>query len=123
MSPLSQITNPQNTTQFKLVKDQNSNRVNDLVIKNTIPITLYNYMLTFRDTGREFELKGELPQMTTNKNYNVDLASLQDKKLMYDFAKGMNFDTKVQGNISARDRTLIELPKSPSLMVFASGIS
>ena len=42
MSPLSRITNPENTTQFKLVKDPNSNRVNDLLINKTIPITLYN---------------------------------------------------------------------------------
>ena len=40
MSPLSKITNPENTTQFKLVKDVNSNRVNDLNINNSIPITL-----------------------------------------------------------------------------------
>ena len=40
MSPLSKITNPEHTSQFKLVKDHNSNRVNDLLIKNTIPITL-----------------------------------------------------------------------------------
>ena len=58
MSPLSKITNPENTSQYKLVKDHNSNRVNDLKIHNSIPITLYNNMLTFRDTGREFELKG-----------------------------------------------------------------
>ena len=51
MSPLSKITNPENTTQFKLVKDSNSNRVNDLKINRTIPITLYNNLLTFRDTG------------------------------------------------------------------------
>ena len=57
MSPLSKITNPENTTQFKLVKDSNSNRVNDLKINKTIPITLYNNLLTFRDTGKEFELK------------------------------------------------------------------
>ena len=30
MSPLSKITNPENTSQFKLVKDSNSNRGNDL---------------------------------------------------------------------------------------------
>ena len=30
MSPLSKIINPENTTQFKLVKDSTSNRVNDL---------------------------------------------------------------------------------------------
>ena len=57
MSPLSKITNPENTSQFKLVKDSNLNRVNDLKINRTIPITLYNNKLTFRDTGKEFELK------------------------------------------------------------------
>ena len=81
MSPLSKITNPENTTQFKLLKDPNSNRVNDLLRKNTIPITLYNNFLTFRDTGKEFELKGDLLKMITNKNYNVDHASLADKKI------------------------------------------
>ena len=121
MSPLSKITNPENSTQFKLVKDSSSNRVNDLLIHNTIPITLYNNLLTFRDTGKEFELKGNLLKMITNKNVNVDLASLSDKKLMYDFAKEMHFDTKVQGNKSTRDRTLIKLLKSPPII--ASGVS
>ena len=123
MSPLSKITNPENNTQFKLVKDSNSNRINDLKINKAIPVTLYNNMLTFRDTGKEFELKGELLKMITNKNYNVNLASLQDKKLMYGFAKKMNFDLKASGNKSTRDRTLIKLLKSPGLMVSASGLS
>ena len=57
MSPLSKITNPENTTQVKLVRDSNSNRVNDSKRNKTIPITLYNNKLTFRDTGKEFELK------------------------------------------------------------------
>ena len=82
MSPLSKITNPENTTQFKLVKVSKSNRVNDLKINKTIPNTLYSNMLTLRDTGKEFELKGELLRKITNKNYNVDLASLSDKKIM-----------------------------------------
>ena len=123
MSPLSKITNPENTSQFKLVKDPSSNRVNDLNINNSIPITLYNNLLTFRDTGKEFELKGDLLKMISNKNYNVDLASLADKKLMYDFAKEMHFDPKAVGNKSTRDRTLIKLLKSPGLMVSASGVS
>ena len=106
MTPLSKITNPENTTQFTLLKDPNSNRVNDLLIKNTIPITLYNNLLTFRDTGKEFELKGDLSKMITNKNYNVDHASLVDKKLMYDFAKAMNFDQKAVGKKSTRDKLL-----------------
>ena len=33
MSPLSKVTDLENTTQFKLVEDHNSNRVNDLLIK------------------------------------------------------------------------------------------
>ena len=123
MSLLSRITNPENTTQFKLVKDHNSNRVNDLLINNTIPITLYGNILTFRDTGTNFELKDDLLEMITNNKFNVDLSSLQDKKLMYDFAKEMHFDRKALGNKSIRDRKLIKLLNSPGLMVSASGVS
>ena len=123
MSPLSRISKPENTTQFKLVKDHNSNRVNDLLINNTIPITLFGNILTFRDTGKNFKLKGDLLEMITNSKYNVDLASLQDKKLMYDFAKEMHFDQKAVGNKSIRDRKLKKLLSSPGLMVSASGIS
>ena len=121
ISPLSKIINPENTTQFKLEKDPSSNRVNDLKIHNSIPITLHNNLLTFRDSRKAFELKGELLKMITNKNYNVDYASLSDKKLMYDFAKEMNFDKSRVGNKSTRDRTLITLLNSPAIM--ASGIS
>ena len=60
MSPLSKITNPENTSQFRLEKDHNSNRVNDLLMKNKIPITLYGNMLTFRDTNKQFELRRDL---------------------------------------------------------------
>ena len=49
--PLSKITNPEKTTQFKLVKDSISNRVNDLLLHNSIPITLYDNFSTFRDIG------------------------------------------------------------------------
>ena len=35
MSPLSKITNPENTIQFKLVKVSSLNRVNDLLINKT----------------------------------------------------------------------------------------
>ena len=123
MSPLSKIINPENKSQFKLVKDHNSNRVNDLKINKTIPITLYGKMLTFRDTNKQFELKGDLLEMITNSKFNVDLASLSDKILMYDFAKEMHFDPKASGNKSTRDRKIIKLLNSPGLMVSASGVS
>ena len=123
MSPLSRITNPENASQFKLVKDPSSIRVNDLKINKTIPITLYGNMLTFRDTNKQFELKGDLLEMITNSKFNVDLASLSDKKLMYDFAKEMHFDLNALGNKSTRDRKLIKLLNSPGLKVSASGVS
>ena len=121
MFPLSKIINPENSTQFKLVDDSTSNRVNDLKINNSIPITLNNNLLTFRDTNKQFELKRDLLKMITNKNYNIDLASLSDKKLMYDFAKEMHFDERRVGNKSTRDKTLIKLLNSPTIK--ASGIS
>ena len=89
LSALSKITILEKSTQFKLVKSSSSNRVNDLLIHNTKQITLHNILLTFRDTGKVFELKGDLLKMITNENYNVDLASLADKKLLYDLAKEM----------------------------------
>ena len=40
MSPLSKITSLENSTQFKLVKNPSSNRVNELLISKTTPTTL-----------------------------------------------------------------------------------
>ena len=57
----------------------------------------------------------------TNKNYYVDVSKLSDKKLMYDFAKEMNFDPKAVGKKSTRDKTFIKLLKSPAIM--ASGVT
>ena len=112
----SKITNPEKHTQFRLVNDSSSSRVNDLSIHNTIPITLYNNLLTFRDPSKLFELNGDFLKMITNKNYNVDLASLQDKKVMYDFAKEMYFDVRAPGNKSNRDRLLIKLLRSATIV-------
>ena len=57
MSLSAKITNPEIASQFKLVKASISSRVNDFKINKIIPITPYNNMLTFRDTGEEFETK------------------------------------------------------------------
>ena len=61
--------------------------------------------------------------MITNRNYNLDLAKLSDKELMYNFAKEMTFDLKAIGKKLTRDRTLKELLKTPGLKVSASGVS
>ena len=93
---LSKITNPKNTSKFKIVIYHNSNSVNDLLKHKTIPVTPYRILLKFRNTGKDFELHGDLLRMITNKNYNVDLPSLSDIKLLFDFAKEMHFDVKAQ---------------------------
>ena len=80
-------------------------------------------MLTFPDTGKGFELKGDVLKLITNKNDNVVPASLQDKKPKYDFAREMNFDIKAQSNKSTRVRTVKKLLKSPVLMISTSGVS
>ena len=123
MSPLYKITNLEISTHFKLVKDSKSNRVNGLLKHNTVQLSLYDNLLTFRDTSKVFELKGHLLRKITNKNNNVDLACSSDRKLMYDFAKDMYFDVRVMGNKSTRDYTLIKLLKSPSIMVCSSSVS
>ena len=79
MSPLSKITNPENSSQFKLVKDSNSNRVNDLKRNKTIPITLHDNLLTFRDSNKQFELKNDLLKMMTNKTIMLTLRVYQIK--------------------------------------------
>ena len=68
--------------------------------------------------------------MVTNENYNVDLASLMDKKLLLkgnfanyliDLSKERYFDVKATGNESTRDRKLTKMLKTPAIM--SSGIS
>ena len=54
--------------------------------------------------------------MMTSNNYNVDLAKLTDKKLLFDFAKEMYFDEKTLGTESDRDKSLIRLPKLTAFM-------
>ena len=50
MSSLSKITSLEKTSQFKLVEDSNSTGVIELLMHDTIPITLYYILLSFRDT-------------------------------------------------------------------------
>ena len=87
MSPFSITTDPENTSQYKLVNKSNSNRINDLLLHNTIPVILYDNLLTFQDTGKKFDSEGNHLKMITNANFNVDLATLSDTNMMYDFAK------------------------------------
>ena len=86
LSPLSKIINAEHTIQFIWVKVLHSNRLDNLLINKTIPVTLYNNLLTFRDTFEKLELQVDLLKVITNKNYISVLADLSGKKSLYDFA-------------------------------------
>ena len=68
LSPFSKIT-----SQYKLLEDLQSNRVQDLFKNETILVTPYDDLLTFRDTDEKFENRSFL-KTNTNKNYFVDPA-------------------------------------------------
>ena len=78
-------------------------------------------MVTFRDTNKSVRLEGDLLKLITNYKFNADLSSPQDKKLIYEFAKEMNYDTKSTGRPSTRHISIIKILESPAIM--ASGIS
>ena len=59
------MNNPEDTRQLRLIKDPSSNRVNDVLINKTKPVTLYNNLLTFPDTDKKFELPGDFLRMIT----------------------------------------------------------
>ena len=78
-------------------------------------------MITFRDTKKFFRLEGDLLKLITNYKINVDHSSPQDKKLIYEFAKEMNYDAKSTGRPSTRHTSIIKIIELPAIM--ASGIS
>ena len=121
LSPLSQFNNPEYTRQFKLVRDPDSNRVNDHLKNKTMPVSLYDKLLTFRDIDGNFELNGDLLKRISNNNYNVDLAKSSGKKFLFKFARKRYFDDKALGKKSTRDKSPIRLLQSPGSK--ASGIS
>ena len=91
------------------------------MINKTIPNTLPYKWLTIRDTDKKYELQGDFLGMITIKNYNVDLAKLAAKKLMFDFAKEMYFDEKALGKKTTDEKSLTKMLNSPAIV--ASRIS
>ena len=110
-----------NKSQFRLRKDPNSTKLNDFLIHGTIPVTLFSNMITFRDSKKTFKLEGDLLKVITNYKFNVDHSNQQDRKIIYEFSKEMNYDTKSTGRPSVRHNSLIRLLDQPAIM--ASGVS
>ena len=120
-SSLVNLFKPENKSQFRLRKDLNSTKINDFLINKGIPVTLVSNMLIFRDSNKSFKLEGDILETITNYDFNVDHSNQQDRKLIYEFAKEMNFNIKEEGKKSDREKSIARLLKSPALM--ASGIS
>ena len=120
-SSLVEVFKKDNKSQFRLRKDPNSTKMNDFLIHGTIPVTIFSNMITFRDSNKSFRLEGDLLKTITNHKFNADNSSQQDKKLIYEFAKEMNYDTKSTGRPSTRHTSIIKIFESPAIM--ASGVS
>ena len=120
-SSLVEVFEKANKSQFRLRKDPNSTKLNDFLIHGTIPVTIFSNMIVFRDSNKSFRLEGDLLKVITTYKVNVDHSSPQDKKLIYEFAKEMNYDTKGTGRPSVRHNSMVRLLDQPSIM--ASGFS
>ena len=120
-SSLVNVFKPENKSQFRLKKDLNSTKMNDFLINEGIPVTLVSNMLIFRDSNKSFKLDGDLLETMTNYDFNVDHSNQQDRKLIYEFAKEMNFNIEEKGKKSDRDKSMVRLLRSPAIM--ASGVS
>ena len=118
---LIEVFKKDNKSQFRLRKDPNSTKMNDFLIHGNIPVTIFSNMITFRDSNKSFRLEGDLLKVITNYKLNADHSNPQDKKLIYEFAKEMNYDTKSTGRPSTRHNSIIKILESPSIM--ASGIT
>ena len=121
VSSLSKFFKLENKSQFRLRKDPNSTKINDFLIHRGIPVTLFSNMIIFRDSNKSFKLEGDLLKLITNYKFNANHSSPQDKKLIYEFAKEMNYDTKSIGRPSIRHKSVIKILESPAIM--ASGVT
>ena len=118
---LVEVFKKDNKSQFRLRKDPNSTKLNDFLIHGTIPVTIFSNMIVFRDSNKSFRLEGDLLRVITNYKFNVDHSNPQDKKLIYQFAKEMKYDSKSTGRPSVRHNSIVKLLDQPAIM--ASGVS
>ena len=81
VSSLVILLKPENKSQNKKLKDQNSIRMNDFLINTSMPDTLYSKMLNFRVSNNSFKLDGDLSRKMTNNNFNEDHSNPQDRKI------------------------------------------
>ena len=95
--------------------------MNDFLINEGIPVTIFSNKLTFRNSNKSFKSDGYLLETITNYDFNVSHCNPKDQRLFYEFGKEMNFNIRLKGGKSNRGKAMIKLLKSPAIM--ASGIS
>ena len=95
--------------------------MNDFLINERLPVTTFSEMLTFRDSNKPLELDGDLLETITNYDLNVSHSNPKHQTLIYESGKDMSFNIRQKGRKSNRDKSLINLLKSPAVM--ASGVS
>ena len=120
-SSLVNLFKPENKSQFRLKKDLNSTKMNDFLIIDGIPVTAFSNMITFRASNKPFKIDGDLLETMTNYDFNVSHSNPKDRKLIYEFGKEMNFNIRQKGQKSHREKSMINLLKSPAIM--ASGVT
>ena len=118
---LVEVFKKDNKSQFRFKKYPDSTKMNDFLIHGNIPVTIFSNMITFRDSNKTFKLEGDLLKVITNYKFNVDQSNQQDRIIIYEFAKEMNYDTKSTGRPSVRHNSMIRLLDQQAIM--ASGIS
>ena len=97
VSSLVNLFKRKNESQFRLIKDPNSTKMNEFKIKDGIPVTLYSNMLSFRDSNKSFKLDGDPLKTINNEKFNVGHSNLQDRKMFREFAEETNFAIKNLG--------------------------
>ena len=78
--------------------------MNDFLINEGIPVTLFSNMLTFRDSKKSFKLDGDLLETMTKYDFNVSHSNPKDQKPIYEFGKKNNFNIKQKGRKSDRNK-------------------
>ena len=81
-SSLVNLLKPENKSQFRLERDLNSTKLNDFLIKEGIPVTLFSNVLLFRDSNKSFKLDRDLLETMTNYDFNVSHSDPKDQKLI-----------------------------------------
>ena len=105
-----EVLKSDNKGQFRLIKDLNSNKPNDFLVIEKVPVTIFINMLTFRDTNKVFKLEGDLYKVITDYKFNVDNSNKQNRQINYEFGKERKYKLKNKGRPSIRHNSMIRLP-------------